>query len=159
MILFFIFYFFVFERFGRMHENKTFYFMFFVWMKIKYLKPDLYLYSIKIQTNINQNAVKYLQKITDFEKNFSNSFFIFGLSPTRPMWLGWTQPPVRHWPKPVTQTNHARVKLYACMEECEGNYITFALFMLVFADSKNEPLCKVQKDSCSFLCFLSVSVF
>ena len=132
----FIFYFFVFEIFGRMHENKTFYFMFFVWMKIKYLKPDLYLYSIKIQTNIDQNAVKYLQKITDFEKNFSKSFFIFGLSPTRPMWLGWTQPPVHgHWPKPVTQTNHARVKLYACMEECEGNYITFALFMLVFADS------------------------
>ena len=70
MILFFIFYFFVFERFGRMHENKTFYFMFFVWMKIKYLKPDLYLYSIKIQTDINQNAVKYLRKITDFLKEF-----------------------------------------------------------------------------------------
>jgi hypothetical protein len=31
------------------------------------------------------------------------------------------------------------------MEECEGNYITFALFMLVFADSKNEPLFKAQK--------------
>jgi hypothetical protein len=29
---------------------------------------DLYLYSIKIQTNIDQNVVKYLQKITDFLK-------------------------------------------------------------------------------------------
>jgi len=52
MILFFIFYFFVFERLGRMHENKTFNFIFFVWMKTKYLKLDLYFYSIKIQTNI-----------------------------------------------------------------------------------------------------------
>jgi hypothetical protein len=35
-------------------------------MKTIYLIPDLYLYSIKIQTNIDQNAVKYLRKITDF---------------------------------------------------------------------------------------------
>jgi len=55
-----------------MHENKTFYFIFFIFilfyflMKTRYLIPDLYLYSIKIQTNIDQNAVKYLRKITDF---------------------------------------------------------------------------------------------
>ena len=77
----FIFYFFVFERFGRMHENKTFYFIFFVWMKTRYLKPDLYLYNIKIHTNIDQNAVKYLRKITNFEKNFSMSFFYFWPGP------------------------------------------------------------------------------
>jgi len=29
---------------------------------------DLYLYSIKIQTNIDQNAVKYLRKSTNFLK-------------------------------------------------------------------------------------------
>jgi len=86
----FIFYFFVFEIFGRMHENKTFYFMFFVWMKIRYLKSDLYLYSIKIQTNIDQNAVKYLRKITDFKKNFSKKFFIFGLGQPGP--CGWAGP-------------------------------------------------------------------
>jgi len=132
--------------------NMILFFIFFVWMKTRYLKSDLYFYSIKIQTNINQNAVNYLRKIIDFEKNFSKNFFIFGLGPTQPMWLGWTQPPVHgHWPKPVTQTNHARVKwpkpvtrtnharvkLYACMEQCEGNYIIFALFMLVFADNDN----------------------
>jgi len=39
-----------------MHENKTFYFYIFI------LIPDLYLYSIKIQTNIDQNAVKYTRK-------------------------------------------------------------------------------------------------
>ena len=54
------------------------------------LIPDLYLYSIKIQTNIDQNAVKYLRKITDFfEINFE--IFVLGLGPARPMWLGWTQ--------------------------------------------------------------------
>ena len=116
--------------------------------KIRYLIPKLYLYSIKIQTDIYQNTVKYLRKITDFWNEFfwRNLFFIFGLGPTRPMWLGWTQPPVHgHWPKPVTQTNHARVKFYECMEQCEGNYITFALFMLVFANCKNEPLFQAQK--------------
>jgi hypothetical protein len=77
---------------------------------------------------------------------FKRIFFIFGLGPTRHMWSGWTQPPVHdHWPKPVTQTNHAHVKFYACMEQCEGNIITFALFMLAFVDSKNEPLFQAQK--------------
>jgi len=52
-----------------MHENKTFYFILFL-MKTKYLIPDLYLYSIKIQTNIDQNAVKHLRKITNFKKEF-----------------------------------------------------------------------------------------
>ena len=48
-MIFFIIYFL--ERLGHMHENKTF-----VFMKTRYLIPDLYLYNIKIQTNIDQNA-------------------------------------------------------------------------------------------------------
>jgi hypothetical protein len=43
------------------------------------------------------------------------------------------------------------------MEQCEGNYITFALFMLVFADNKNEPLVTnkaYKEDSLAFLHFL-----
>jgi len=65
-MIFFIIYIFL-ERLGRMHEKKYFilFFLFFL-MKIRYLIQDLYLYSIKIQTNINQNTVKYLRKITDF---------------------------------------------------------------------------------------------
>jgi hypothetical protein len=60
-----------------MHENKIF-FMFLT--KKDILIPDLYLYSIKIQTNIDQNAVKYLRKITDFfEINFE---FFFGARPS-----------------------------------------------------------------------------
>jgi hypothetical protein len=43
-------------------------------MKTKYLILDLYIYSIKIQTNIDQNAAKYLRKITDFWKEFLNFF-------------------------------------------------------------------------------------
>jgi hypothetical protein len=69
-----------------------FYFSFFYFSfltKTRYLIPDLYLYNIKIQINTDQNTVKYLRKIIDFLKDF----FIFGLGPTRPMWLGWTQPP------------------------------------------------------------------
>jgi len=38
----------------------------------------LYLYSIKIQTNIDQNAVKYLRKITDFFENIFDFFFRLG---------------------------------------------------------------------------------
>jgi hypothetical protein len=39
------------ERLGRMHENKIFFFVF--WRKSGILIPYLYLYSIKIQTDIN----------------------------------------------------------------------------------------------------------
>jgi len=42
--------FFIFERLGRMHENKTF---FLFGRKRGILIPDLYLYSIKIQTGID----------------------------------------------------------------------------------------------------------
>jgi len=66
---------FIFERLGRMHEkqNILFYFILFinflfVLTKTRYLIPDLYIYSIKIQTNIDQNALKYMRKITDFSK-------------------------------------------------------------------------------------------
>jgi len=53
------------------------------------LLPDLYLYSIKIQTNIDQNAVKNIRENHKFfEKIFEN---FFGLDPAWSMWLGWTQ--------------------------------------------------------------------
>ena len=38
------------------------------WQKPGILIPDLYLYSIKIQSDIDQNAVIDLRKITDFLK-------------------------------------------------------------------------------------------
>jgi hypothetical protein len=42
----------------------------------------VYLYSIKIQTNIDQNKVTNLQKITDFfEIIFEENFFRAGLDP------------------------------------------------------------------------------
>jgi hypothetical protein len=59
-----------------MHENKTFFFM-------SCLIPDLYLYSIKIQTDIDQNTVINLQKITYFfeiifeEINYFFSIYIY----------------------------------------------------------------------------------
>jgi hypothetical protein len=46
--------------------------------------PDLYLYSIKIQTDIDQNAVKTLQKkITYFFKILFEEFF-FWAGPSKP---------------------------------------------------------------------------
>jgi hypothetical protein len=45
----------------------------------------LYLYGIKIQTNIKQNLVKkYARKLQFFQKNFFNFFFFFELGRTRP---------------------------------------------------------------------------
>ena len=94
----------IFLKFSLLYENTIWFFYFwetwpYAWKqnifyvltkKKDILIPDLYLYSIKIQTNIDQNAVKYLRKITDFfEINFE--FFFLGLAPARPMWLGWTQ--------------------------------------------------------------------
>jgi len=48
-------------------KTKHFYFYFFdvLIKKQGILIPDLYLYNIKIQTDIDQNAVTNLQKITD----------------------------------------------------------------------------------------------
>jgi hypothetical protein len=47
------------KRLGHMHENKTSFFIYIIfatfWRKLGILIPKLYLYSIKIQTNMNQN--------------------------------------------------------------------------------------------------------
>jgi len=64
--------FFIFERLGRMHENKTFFLP-----KPGILILDLYFYSIKIQTDIDQNAVKkYTEKSQIFQKYFFEIFFL-----------------------------------------------------------------------------------
>jgi hypothetical protein len=53
-----------------MHENKKkhlfLFFYYYYLRKTRYLISNLYLYSIKIQTDIDQNAIKYLRKIKDF---------------------------------------------------------------------------------------------
>jgi hypothetical protein len=67
----------------------------FVLTKTRYLIPDLYLYSIKIQTNIDQNAIKYLQKNHRFLKRIFLKFIfsgwahpahVAGLDPASPAW-------------------------------------------------------------------------
>ena len=50
-------FFFSFERLGRMYENKKNKF----WKPV-ILIPNLYLYDIKIQTDINQNGVKQIRR-------------------------------------------------------------------------------------------------
>jgi hypothetical protein len=60
-------------------KTKHFYFYFFDVLTTKkpgILIPNLYLYSIKIQTDIDQNAITNLRKITCFfEIIFLNFFF------------------------------------------------------------------------------------
>jgi len=70
-------------------------------MKTKHL----YLYSIKIQTNIDQNAVKYFRKITDFWKEYFEFFYFSGRAQLGP--CGWAGP---SWFRPASvreQFTHA----------------------------------------------------
>ena len=76
--------FFFFERLCRMQENKTFFFDFFLCnlffgtfkRKSGILIPDLYLYSIDIQTNIKLKFDKKIRgKVIDFLKGFLEFFW------------------------------------------------------------------------------------
>ena len=78
-----------------MHENKIFfccflYFYFAIFQrKSSILIPHLYLYSIKIQTNIKQNSVtKYTGKSQIFPKIFFLKIFGTRPNPTRLCELG-----------------------------------------------------------------------
>jgi hypothetical protein len=53
------------------------------------LIPDLYLYSIKIQTNIKQNWYKIHGKITNFERIFLE-YLYKGMG--WPKYMGWAHP-------------------------------------------------------------------
>jgi hypothetical protein len=49
----------------------------------------LYLYGIKIQTNIKKNLVeKYAKKITDFDENIFWNIFLDGPEPAQKFGLG-----------------------------------------------------------------------
>ena len=79
-------------------QNTFFYKHFFFWRKPGILIPDLYLYNIKIQTDIDQSTVIKLQKNHKFFEIIFEEFFYFiyiyiflGLDPAGPTWLGWTQ--------------------------------------------------------------------
>ena len=82
-------------------------------------------------TNTNQYWSKYSKIFVE------NHRFFFEIIFEEIIFLGWAQPGPYGWAGPshpcgLTQLSHARVKFYACMEQCEGNYITFALFILRF---------------------------
>jgi hypothetical protein len=65
----------IFERLGRMHENKKKNIFLMFRQKPGILIWDLYLYSIKIQTIIKQNSIKlYAEKSQTF-KNIFNFFY------------------------------------------------------------------------------------
>jgi hypothetical protein len=90
------------------------------WQKSSILIPDLYLYSINIQTNIDQNTIKKFAENHRFfeiifEENFLFFFFfragpsaayIVGLDPATP---AWSLAQASDLTKPCT------CKIYACM--------------------------------------------
>jgi len=121
MIYLFIFW----ERLGRMHENKIYiYIFFFFWRRPGILLSDLYLYNIKIQTNIDQSAVKnfrksqmfFFKKRLFFEIILKKILFIFifwaGLDLASP---AWSLAPASD----QNPTIHARVMFYACMNRAK----------------------------------------
>ena len=99
-------------------KHFIFLFLFFLmfWRKPGILISDLYLYSIKIQTNIDQNTVKYLWKIIDFWRIFffrvgPNPAHVAGLDLASPAWsLAQASDPIR----PCT------CKILCVHEQCEG---------------------------------------
>jgi len=70
---------------------------FFCWRKPGILIPDLYIYSIKIQTDIDQNTVIKLQKNHKFFEIIFEEFLFFYLLL---FFLGWTQLGPRGWAQP-----------------------------------------------------------
>ena len=109
------------------------FFMF--WKKPGISIPDLYLYNIKIQTNIDQNAVKYLRKITDFFWNnfWRNFFFLF-------FGLGWTQPPM--WLDPTKPCTRKILRVHILPSHCSSfvfsctsNSLDISKFILLCSNS------------------------
>jgi len=93
------------ERLGCMHENKTFFFCY-VLTKTRYFNTRFIFLQYK---NTNQYWSKCSKIFAEnhrffkiiFEKKF---FFFFFLGRARPIWLGWTQPPIWLDPtKPCTR--------------------------------------------------------
>jgi hypothetical protein len=85
MIFFIIIYFL--ERLGRMHENKTFFFY-----KNQVFNTGFVSLQYKNTNQYWSKCSKIFAENHRFLKRIFWFFLFFGLGPTRPMWLGWTQP-------------------------------------------------------------------
>jgi hypothetical protein len=96
---FFIFYFFLFQQ------------------KPGILIPDLYLYSIKIQTNMNQNAVKNIRENHKFfEIIFEEILFYFYF------FMSWAQPGPCGWAGPSRPNRSAGKTKGMLMRACVGKW-------------------------------------
>ena len=96
-----------------MKTKHFFHFIFFfdVW-KPGILIPDLYIYSIKIQTDIDQNTVIKLQKNHKFfEIIFEEFLFLFFI-----IFLGWTQLGPRGWAEPSRPHVNSEIAFHCSSE-------------------------------------------
>jgi len=143
-----------FLKFSLLYEN-TIWFFFIFWETWPYawkqnifyvltkkkkediLIPDLYLYSIKIQTNIDQNTVKYLQKITDFfEINFEEIFFWAGLDLAGPSRV--TGP--SQWPDWLLNASVREQFTHACYSQDVIKLYLYSVCAIINGRRRNEKL-------------------
>ena len=100
-------------------QNILFYLFFYVLPKTGYFNTKLISLQYK---NTNRCWLKYRRKQKNhrFLKHFFYFFlfFLFGLGPSRPMWLGWTQPPCWTWPAHLSPCTRNILRVH---EQCEGN--------------------------------------
>ena len=128
------------------------------WRKPGILILDLYLYSIKIQNQYWSKYSKIFAENHIFFKRFLKNFF-FGLGPTRPVWLGWTQPPrvagldlaSPAWSlaqaSDPTSAIHAHVIFYACMNNAKVIKLTSYYSSSFLQMARTEPwFCRGEDD-------------
>jgi len=94
---------------------------FFCWRKPGILIPDLYIYSIKIQTDIDQNTVIKLQKNHKFFEIIFEEFLFFIII----VFLGWTQLGPRGWAEPSRPHVNSEITfhwiIFEVNSEMQGN--------------------------------------
>jgi len=110
---------------------KTKHFFCYVLTKTRYFNTGFVFLQYK---NTNQYWSKcskiFAENHSFFEIIFKKKFLFFFFSDrVQPGPYSWAEP---SHPWGLTQLSHAHVKFYACMEQCKGNYITFALLILRF---------------------------
>jgi len=120
-----------------MYENKTIFFMF--WQKLGILISNFYLYSIKIQTTIDQNVVKNTRGNHKFFKNIFLNFF--WASPALPSLVNknkqWRTLHYSHTTWTVKQLGRGRILVICrsslCRTICDNLVRGFSTFKLVLS--------------------------
>jgi len=96
------------------------------WQKLGILILDVYLYTIKIQTNINQNEVKNLRKITDFFEIIFWRIFFSRTGPS-PAHVAGLDPAGLTGSLAQASDPAGQIRSHACMQQLLFKWITIHL--------------------------------